>query len=95
MEIQNITIPEYEITVDGNFYMFKCPHCNINVVVSKNETNCLIFRCGIFNDTYEQINPHLSKEQCDTLFESNRIYGCGKPYKIDIERLKVFQCDYI
>ena len=35
-----------------------CPHCNITIEVL--ELNCQIFRCGIYKNTLEQINPHMS-----------------------------------
>ena len=59
-----------------------CPHCNIMIEVI--ELNCRIFRCGIMKNTYVQIDPHLSKVLCDKLFETGEIYGCGKPFRVDI-----------
>jgi hypothetical protein len=47
----------------------------------------------------ECINIHgISKEICDSLFSQNLIYGCGKPFKIDInsgETYNVIICEYI
>ena len=57
--------------------LFVCPHCNGTVLVE--QLNCQIFRHGILKETGQQINPHLKKSDCDLLFESGRIYGCGKP----------------
>ena len=58
----------------------ECPHCKGQVIVSLNELNCKIFRHGIYKHNYEQIHPHLNKEECDRLVEKNLIFGCGKPF---------------
>jgi hypothetical protein len=73
-----------------------CPKCNDILIIS--ELNCYIFRHGIYKKTNEQIDPHLSKEKCDILIETNQIYGCGKPFKIIIQddnTLIIEKCDYI
>ena len=72
-----------------------CPHCNITIEII--ELNCKIFRCGIFKNNLKQIDPHLSKNKCDELINNNLIYGCGKPFKVDIinnEYISII-CDYI
>ena len=75
-----------------------CPHCNQLVFVAENELNCCIFRCGIYKDTYQQIDPHLNKERCDYLSNNNLVYGCAKPFQI-LKNIKneyiVQKCDYI
>lgn len=72
-----------------------CPHCNGTVVVE--QLNCQIFRHGIFKRTGEQMNPHLKKEDCDSLFETGRIFGCGKPFKVvpKDDGYEAIVCDYI
>ena len=73
-----------------------CPHCDAYLCIT--ELNCCIFRCGIYKKTNEQIDPHLSKEKCDILIETNQIYGCGKPFQIitkDDNTWIVQKCDYI
>jgi hypothetical protein len=55
--------------------------------------NCAIFRCGIFKETYIQMNPHTPRQQCDDLKKKDLIYGCGKPFKI--ENQKAIICSYI
>lgn len=78
----------------------ECPHCQIFIEII--ELNCCIFRCGILKSNNIQINPHLSKIECDKLTKDNKIYGCSKPFKIikilnenkDIN-YKVEICDYI
>ena len=72
--------------------LINCPHCNQEFEIV--ELNCRIFRCGFLKNTYEQINPHLQKEICDILKERDLIYGCGKPFYINIDN-NVEICDYI
>ena len=74
-------------------FLSKCPHCNQEFEIV--ELNCRIFRCGILKQTYEQINPHLQKEICDMLVEKNLIFGCGKPFYINIKKNVTEICDYI
>ena len=72
--------------------LIKCPNCNQEFEIM--ELNCRIFRCGILKETYEQINPHLQKEICDILKERDLIYGCSKPFFINLNN-EVEICDYI
>lgn len=81
--------------VDDTFFFFSCPHCEGPILVQKNEVNCKIFRHAIFKATNEQVNPHLAKEKCDELFKKELIYGCCKPFCLDVENYKVKACDYI
>jgi hypothetical protein len=73
----------------------KCPHCDEYIIIEK--LNCKIFRHGVYIDSGKQINPHMNKQKCDKLFSDNKIYGCGKPFKIVIENdiYKTIICDYI
>ena len=72
-----------------------CPHCQVQVIIL--EVNCQIFRHGVYKDNGEQLSPHASKEECDRAFVEGRIYGCGKPFRIDIveEKWIASSCDYI
>lgn len=73
----------------------KCPHCEEYIIIE--QINCAIFRHGVFKNNFIQINPHLSKNECDELIKNNLIYGCGKPFKIILENnvwISVI-CDYI
>lgn len=69
-----------------------CPHCQTTIVVE--ELNCRIFRCGILKSDGKQINPHLNKPECDRLYTNGLIYGCGKPFYVDISGNPTI-CDYI
>lgn len=72
-----------------------CPHCCLLIYIE--QINCGIFRHAIYRDSYEQIDPHASKEQCEKLINDNMILGCCKPFKISINEnnILVEKCDYI
>lgn len=72
-----------------------CPHCKEYVEIL--ELNCRIFRHGIYKNNNQQMNPHASKEECEYLIDNNLIYGCGKPFIIEIINTVYcpFICDYI
>lgn len=50
----------------------ECPHCACLIEIIA--LNCKIFRCGILKKSGEQINQHLSKEQCDDLVAKGLIW---------------------
>lgn len=79
---------------NGSYY-FQCPHqdCKLLIEVKKKEINCKIFRHGIYKDNYKILDPHLKKEECLRLKKENLIYGCGKPFKFDGEKVEI--CDYL
>jgi hypothetical protein len=73
-----------------------CPHCFCQVEIQ--EINCAIFRHGIYKQTYQQIPPHSSKQECDRLIENNEIWGCGKPFRLvknNTDHYEAIICDYI
>jgi hypothetical protein len=73
-----------------------CPHCECIVEIL--EINCAIFRHGIYKKDNKQIHPHAPKEECDILFSTNKIYGCGKPFRILQNNKNEYIaeiCDYI
>jgi len=72
--------------------VIECPHCEQKIEVI--ELNCRIFRCGILKADYKQIDPHLSKTECDELKKHDKIYGCGGPFRVD-ESGNAVVCDYI
>lgn len=71
-----------------------CPHCDCGVLIPIKETNCRIFRHGVFKITNVQINPHLPKIECDRLANENLIIGCGKPFRLTENNIAII-CDYI
>lgn len=75
-----------------------CPHCEQLILIYKNEINCAIFRHGVMKTNLKQIEPHLPKPICDKLAKEGLIYGCGKPFKLVLNREKEYiavKCDYI
>lgn len=77
------------------FYTFKCPHCYSFVVVNKKELACNVFRHGVLKSDYSQISPHLSKAECDELKRRDLIFGCGKPFTLNLKKNRVEKCGYI
>ena len=74
----------------------KCPHCEMYIEVI--ELNCKIFRCGIYKDSMKQIDPHMQKLLCEQLSTNDLIYGCGKPFRVDLNSKNEYistACDYI
>ena len=74
----------------------QCPHCKCYIEII--ELNCRIFRCGILKSDFSQINPHLTKPECDTMKKEDKIYGCGKPFRVFQNEAHAFcveKCDYI
>lgn len=84
-----------KVNEDNQTYIFECPNCEIIIQVKKNETNCCIFRCGIYKNNFVQIPPHANKEECDRLKNNDLIYGCGKPFKFNKNKQEVEICEYI
>lgn len=73
-----------------------CPHCELLVEIE--QINCGIFRHGMFKGTGNQVEPHLPKEQCDILINTDQIYGCGKPFRVVMDETGTFcaqLCDYV
>jgi hypothetical protein len=75
-----------------------CPHCEqlIEIVA----VNCAIFRCGEYKANGQQLPPHLPKEECDRLFSTGQIWGCGKPFRLEPKGTTTAEyiavcCDYI
>ncbi len=82
---------------ESNILIFQCPHCELFTSVEKKDLNCKIFRHGNYKTNNQSINPHASKIECDELVLNDKIYGCGKPFKIIINNneFNVEICDYI
>lgn len=76
-------------------FHFECPWCSIPIVVAQNEVNCGVFRCAVDRAGFQQINPHLPKQECDRLAAAGQIYGCGKPFRFNDATGKAEKCDYI
>lgn len=92
------------MTDDSNYLILQCPHCECFIYLSKSEINCGIFRHAQYIGTFVLIDPHCPQEQCEKLVSENKVYGCGKPCKLDplpYDPLKqdidykLIKCDYI
>jgi len=72
-----------------------CPHCKLYVIIQ--EINCAIFRHGIMKKNNSQMNPHLCKGECERYVKEDLIIGCGKPFKIILQKDEYIAeiCDYI
>jgi phenylalanyl-tRNA synthetase alpha subunit len=72
-----------------------CPHCDGEIEVES--INCGIFRHAVFKETNMPINPHASREECETLQNQNLIYGCAGPFRLILQDgvYKAIVCDYI
>lgn len=75
--------------------VIECPHCSSQIIIE--ELNCCIFRHGILKESGKQIDPHSSEELCNYYVNEEKIYGCGKPFRIHIEENKLYvsKCGYI
>lgn len=81
--------------MEDNNLIIICPHCKEFVIIEK--INCAIFRHGTFRINGLQINPHASKNICDSYIRENLIYGCGKPFRVFFINNVLHSeiCDYI
>lgn len=72
-----------------------CPHCKDFIIIRK--INCGIFRHGALKKNGKQIDPHTSKEICHQYVRENKIFGCGKPFRvISVDnKFETEICDYI
>ena len=70
-----------EINKIGDIFI-NCPHCGNTIVVAKRAIRCGIFRHGVFKSNGRPIKPHGSQEYCETLLRTDKIYGCGQPFRI-------------
>jgi hypothetical protein len=70
----------------------QCPYLDCNIAIEIVEVNCAIFRCGVYKNG-QQIDPHLPQEECEKLKNQDKIWGCGRPFKL-VNSLLVI-CEYI
>ena len=81
--------------INDNIIIVNCPHCNDIVLIEK--LNCSIFRHGVYKNNGAQIDAHSPKHICEDLILNNKIYGCGKPFKIIQQNTTYIAviCEYI
>lgn len=72
-----------------------CPHCECLIEIV--QINCGIFRHGVFKETNLQLDPHSSEIVCKEAIENGKIYGCGKPFKLEFQDDEYIPtiCEYI
>ncbi len=71
-----------------------CPHCSEHILIE--QLNCCIFRHGVLKETGAQMDPHANKEVCEYYKANDKIYGCGKPFKVVFMMSYIaIGCDYI
>jgi hypothetical protein len=73
----------------------ECPHCLGLVEVV--DLRCGIFRHASFKNGRE-IDPHLKQAECELLVSSSSVYGCGKPFSVEVQvdgRYISRACEYI
>ncbi|MAD32002.1 MAG: hypothetical protein CL854_07290 [Cryomorphaceae bacterium] len=63
-----------------------CPHCGGMVHIPATQINCNVFRHAFFKSTGLQIDPHTPKIECDRLLHEDLIWGCGKPFRLELEQ---------
>ena len=91
---------QYCITVMSKDYVFTCLHCKDAFVIHITDFNCKILRHGAYKHNLQPINPHATKEECDALVASGKIYGCAGPLQITKQAdndtvYNVVICNYI
>jgi hypothetical protein len=71
-----------------------CPNCNEYIIIS--ELNCGIFRHAVYSNG-EQVDPHMSKEDCEKLLKTPNVLGCCKPFRVKVinGEWRVEICGYI
>ena len=73
-----------------------CPHCKDYIEIEK--INCGIFRHGVLKSNGKQIDPHSPEELCIFYIQNNKIFGCGKPFQINVlpdDNYEIVICAYI
>ena len=69
-----------------------CPHCGGCVEIL--EINCRIFRHGVYKHSGKQIHPHLNRAECEQLVRKDKIFGCGKPFRLCADNQSTTVCSY-
>lgn len=63
-------------------YIVLCPHCGDSIIIE--QINCRIFRHAVYKTTGEQMDPHICKEVCEKARMDGVIYGCARPFLLDV-----------
>jgi hypothetical protein len=74
-------------------YYFECPHCNLLCQVLERDVKCRIFRHAVYKTDMRFVHPHSPKDVCDSLINDGLVWGCGKPFQMEGD--KIVKCGYI
>lgn len=75
--------------------IYICPNCNEYIYINLKDLNCRIFRHASYKKNINILyNPHATKLEIEKDLLENKIYGCGKPFRITQDG-KCIICDYI
>ena len=78
---------------EEDIFYFECPHCKLLCQVPRNEIRCTIFRHANFKANMQFVPPHASKEECEKWIKEDLVWGCGKPFRFNGNRVEI--CEYI
>lgn len=80
---------------DIEIKLVPCPHGSVEV----RKLACQIFRHGVLKQSGKQIDPHSSQRKCEYYLKNKLIYGCGKPFRVNVNyednSLTTELCGYI
>ena len=76
-----------------DYIIINCPHCEDSLIIYKKELRCRVFRHGVYINNNKPINPHMPKNKCELLVKEKKIFGCGKPFRINKDKAEI--CGYI
>ncbi len=95
----------------NNLFVFPCPNCKLYVEVERGAVACSIFRHlyyavrdadGNVVELTGQVDSHAPQQICEQLLQTNRVVGCGKPFKMiaevtdsNIPTYRVEACGYL
>lgn len=76
------------------YLVITCPHCNELTMIDKKQIRCRIFRHAVYKNSNKPVDPHLSRQKCESLVKHKKVFGCCKPFRLNNENVPEI-CDYI
>lgn len=73
---------------ESKIYYIQCPYCSGFISINKKDIKCKLFLHAVLIKTGKNINPHISKNKCEQLIKSAKIFGCGNYFKFDGEKIE-------
>ena len=72
-----------------------CPHCGGAMEIrSAKQVRCGVFLHAVLKNTGRAVPPHTPKTKCERLVARGKVWGCGRPFRLD-STLRPVICDYI